>query len=65
MDPPAQGYHGLTEKQAKDKLKNVGPNTLTEKKGLPGWVLFLKELTQFFSLLLWAGGIACFIGFGI
>lgn len=56
---------GLTTAQAQAKLKLNGFNQLTEKKGLPWWLMFLKELTGFFQCLLWAGSILSLIGFAI
>lgn len=31
----------------------------------PEWIKFLRELTGFFSLLLWAGAVLCFVGYAI
>lgn len=42
-----------------------GPNELTDKKKTPKIILFLKEQTGFFSLLLWFGAFLCFIAYGI
>lgn len=56
---------GLTQDQVSRKLESIGENTLTEKKSLPWYCLFLKELTGFFSLLLWFGSVLCFIGYGV
>ena len=56
---------GITPDAAARLLAEWGPNTLTEKKGLPWYCLFIKELTGFFALLLWFGGILCFIGYGL
>lgn len=59
------GYQGLTSAFAANRLEQDGKNELTEKKGAPWYVNFLKEMTGFFSLLLWFGSFLCFIGFGI
>jgi len=48
---------GLTQDQATRKLETVGDNALTEKKAMPWYIAFLKEMTGFFSLLLWFGAI--------
>lgn len=56
---------GLTTSQALAKLKINGFNELTEKKGKPWWLMFLKELTGFFQCLLWAGCVLALIGYGI
>jgi sodium/potassium-transporting ATPase subunit alpha len=50
---------------AEIKFKEFGENSLTEKKGTPWYVIFLKEQTGFFSLLLWGGSLLCFIGYGL
>lgn len=55
----------MTNDQATRKLDTIGENSLTEKKAMPWYCLFLKEMTGFFSLLLWFGAILCFIGYGI
>lgn len=64
-NPTDAGYFGLTEEQAAHKLKTLGPNALTEKKGLPWYLKFLLCLTGLFNYLLWAGSILCFIAYGI
>lgn len=56
---------GFTSQQAKDKHTEVGDNALTKKDAVPWYCLFIHELTGFFSLLLWFGGILCFIGYAI
>ena len=56
---------GMTKDQAATRLSDEGPNQLTEKKGLPWYCVLLKEMTGFFSLLLWFGAILCFIGYAI
>ncbi|CAG9331214.1 unnamed protein product [Blepharisma stoltei] len=57
--------NGLTEEKAHLKLGVSGENKLSEKQGLPWYIRFLKQLTGFFSLLLWAGAILCFIAYAI
>jgi sodium/potassium-transporting ATPase subunit alpha len=42
-----------------------GENALTEKGKTPAYIVFLKEQTGFFSLLLWFGSLLCFIAFAI
>jgi sodium/potassium-transporting ATPase subunit alpha len=58
-------YRGITTEFAKMRLEKEGKNELTEKKGSPWYVNFAKEMTGFFSLLLWFGAFLCFIGYGI
>jgi hypothetical protein len=55
----------LTEERASEVFKRDGPNELEEKKGLPWYCLFLKEMTGFFALLLWFGCLLCFIGYAL
>jgi sodium/potassium-transporting ATPase subunit alpha len=56
---------GLTPEAAEQKHAEWGDNALQKKEATPWYIVFLKELTGFFSLLLWAGSFLCFIGFGI
>ena len=56
---------GLDENTASQLLREVGNNQLTEKNKTPACILFLKEQTGFFSLLLWFGSLLCFIAYGI
>ena len=56
---------GLTTSSAKMLLSEIGPNCLTPPKQTPMWIKFLKELTGFFSLLLWGGAVLCFVGYAI
>ena len=57
--------NGLSSAQASHKLKEAGENLLTEKASIPWYCIFLRELTNFFALLLLAGSLLCFIGYGI
>jgi sodium/potassium-transporting ATPase subunit alpha len=56
---------GMTTAAAEESLKKHGYNELTKKEAIPWYCLFIKELTGFFSLLLWFGSILCFIGYAI
>ena len=56
---------GLTLDQANAKNQQLGDNVLTEKASIPWYIVFIKELTGFFSLLLWGGSALCFIGYGL
>eukprot|EP00199_Chlamydomonas_sp_CCMP681_P000009 CAMPEP_0119101430 /NCGR_PEP_ID=MMETSP1180-20130426/476_1 /TAXON_ID=3052 ORGANISM="Chlamydomonas cf sp, Strain CCMP681" /NCGR_SAMPLE_ID=MMETSP1180 /ASSEMBLY_ACC=CAM_ASM_000741 /LENGTH=1208 /DNA_ID=CAMNT_0007085549 /DNA_START=49 /DNA_END=3675 /DNA_ORIENTATION=+ len=56
---------GLTGSQvAANRLKH-GWNRLTPPKSTPGWLLYLLQYANFFSILLVAGGLLCFIAYGI
>jgi sodium/potassium-transporting ATPase subunit alpha len=55
----------MTSAQASASAKENGKNILTEKDALPWYVVFIKEMTGFFSLLLWFGSALCFLGYGI
>ena len=56
---------GLSDSTARELLTKVGLNQLTDKKKTPKIILFLKEQTGFFSLILWFGAFLCFIAHGI
>ena len=56
---------GLSTEEAKERLKEYGQNMLTPPSQTPAWIKFVRELTGFFSLLLWGGAILCFVGYSI
>ena len=56
---------GLSDKEAEDRVRKFGENALTEKKKKPWYVKLFHELTTFFSLMLWVGGILCFVAYGL
>jgi len=56
---------GLKLDQVSVSIKEHGKNILTEKDALPWYVVFISEMTGFFSLLLWFGSALCFLGYGI
>jgi sodium/potassium-transporting ATPase subunit alpha len=58
-------FRGLTELKAAELFEQFGENSLTEKVGTPWYLMLLKEFTSFFALLLWGGGILCFVGYGL
>lgn len=62
---PEESISGLTTAQADDLRSKYGLNRLTPPKTKPEWVKFCEQLTGFFSLLLWAGGVLCFLGYGL
>jgi sodium/potassium-transporting ATPase subunit alpha len=55
----------MSSADADKRLTEDGKNNLSEKESLPWYCVFLHELTGFFSLLLWFGGILCFVAYGI
>lgn len=56
---------GHSSDKAKELLLKCGSNMLTPPKQTPAMIKFIKELTGFFSLLLWGGAILCFVGYSI
>ena len=56
---------GLSGEKAKQRLELEGPNALTETKPTHWSILLLKDLTNLFALLLWAGAILCFIVYAL
>lgn len=56
---------GLSSNQAAERLERDGYNMLTPPATTPEWVKFMKEMTGFFSLLLWLGSVLCFVGFAL
>ena len=64
-EPTDTVYQGLSELQAEEKLKRVGPNALSEKKTLPWFVKLLLCMTGLFNYVLWIGGALGFIAYGI
>mmetsp|Transcript_18870 Transcript_18870/g.38697 ORF Transcript_18870/g.38697 Transcript_18870/m.38697 type:complete len:1343 (-) Transcript_18870:193-4221(-) len=56
---------GLTTKQVADLQAKWGENKLTPPPETHICIKFILELTDFFSLLLWGGGVLCFVGYGL
>lgn len=52
---------GLTTQQATKRNIEEGDNKLPEKKKEPGWLRFLKEITNWFAIMLWVGSILCIV----
>ncbi|HTG01451.1 MAG TPA: HAD-IC family P-type ATPase [Nitrospirota bacterium] len=52
---------GLAQEEAETRLERFGPNLLKEVKGKPLPLRFIENLTSFFALLLWVGGVLSFI----
>ena len=58
-------WQGLSEEQARDKLRRFGPNAITPPKQKSEIVKFLVLMFGGFSALLWIGSLLCFFSFGI
>lgn len=56
---------GLDEREAAHRLERDGPNQFTPPKSKPWYLLFIRELTGGFALLLWFSGIASFVSYAI
>jgi sodium/potassium-transporting ATPase subunit alpha len=56
---------GLTTEQATLMIAEHGRNVLSDKDTVAWYIVFLKEMTGFFSLLLWFGSILCFFGYSL
>ncbi|XP_054165216.1 sodium/potassium-transporting ATPase subunit alpha-3-like [Oppia nitens] len=56
---------GITDTEAAFRLQRDGPNAFTPPKQTPGWLLWLREMTGGFALLLWFASIASFVAYGL
>ncbi len=52
---------GLSEQQAAERLRRLGPNVIREAKGKPLYVKFAANFTHLMAILLWAGGVAAIV----
>lgn len=52
---------GLSTDAANRRNLEEGDNKLPEKEKVPGWIRFIKEITNWFAILLWVGSILCII----
>ena len=52
---------GMKTEAAMRKNEEEGDNKLPEKKKVPGWIRFLKEITNWFAIMLWVGSILCIV----
>ena len=57
--------HGLSEAEVALRKEADGPYRLPEKKKIPEWIKYLREITNVFSLLLWGAAILAFIGYAL
>lgn len=56
---------GMTTANADNRREAEGLNMLTPPAQTPEWLKLLREMTGFFSILLWVGAILCFVGYGL
>jgi len=56
---------GLTEAESLARLERNGKNLLTPPPRSPLWKKFLHHVAGGFAILLWIGGILCFIVYGL
>ncbi|MHB1208956.1 MAG: cation-translocating P-type ATPase [Acidimicrobiales bacterium] len=52
---------GLSHDDARARLERDGPNQIPEQGAVPIWRHFLRQLVQFFALMLWVAGGLSFI----
>lgn len=52
---------GLTTEMAIKRNLEEGDNKLPEKEKTPAWIRFLKEITNWFAIMLWIGSILSII----
>ena len=57
--------NGLSTEEVELRKKTYGPNALPEKKKEPAILMFVKEITSYFSLLLWIAAALSFVGYGL
>jgi magnesium-transporting ATPase (P-type) len=53
---------GLSEEEVTKRLLSFGPNEIREKRRTPLYIKFLKQLVNFFAILLWIAGGLAFLG---
>ena len=56
---------GLTNPEAKDRLENFGPNSLTPPPKTPRWLKFCMTMFMGFAMLLWVAANLCFVAIGM
>lgn len=54
--------NGLTEEEVNERSTDYGKNIISERKGKPLILVFLKNFTSLMAILLWISGIVAFIG---
>ena len=61
----ANAESGLSAKDAAKRLASNGPNVLTPPHQTPKFILFLQTLVAGFNVLLWIGGAAAILSYGL
>ena len=56
---------GLSQSEAEARHKKFGPNAFSPPKQTPGWVLYLREMTTGFAIIIWLASIASFICYAL
>ena len=57
--------NGLSKEEVELRKKTYGPNALPEPKKTPAIILFLEEISNYFSILLWIAAALSFVGYGL
>ncbi len=57
--------NGITDAEAEIRYNRDGPNAFSPPKLTPGWILYLREMTTGFAIIIWLSAIASFIVYGI
>ena len=57
--------NGLSKEEVELRQKTYGPNALPEPKKTPKIILFLREISSVFSILLWIAAILSFVAYGL
>ena len=52
---------GMTTEAAFKRNAEEGDNKLPEKKKTPAWIRFLKEITNWFAIMLWVGSVLAIV----
>ena len=56
---------GISDAEADIRHKRDGPNAFTPPKMTPSWVLYIREMTTGFAIIIWLASIASFICYAI
>ena len=53
---------GLTDEEARDRLRRDGPNALPRERAVSPFTLLVRQLTHFFAAMLWVAAMLAWIG---